>query len=906
MLNIAMAEEDPGLIMNAGMIYYKDGKLDKALDEYNRALTIYKNKKDNDGTGKCYLKIGDVYFSSGFYQDALSSYNNAFNIFKTLSDIKLQGEALISKGKVYQTIASYEESQKAFDDATALYDTIDDNKLKGLSREASGDLYYDLFMYEDALKYHKDAFDYLKKSDDTRLKTILLCKIGEDYYVSGQNDTGLKKLQEALDVARNDNSISYDILMRTGNIFRKYHDDPNYALTSYEGAREISEKLGDKNKENAALLKKGNIWELKGNGQNARGNYEHIIELSKEVGDRGRQFEALFYMAESYHNDNSDEKSIQAYKECLDFYESVGDRWGKIQTHEKLGEIYEKNNQLDRAEEHYTIAINELEKIRGELKTDKIKESFSEKVMPIYKKMIDFLLKIKKDKDAFYYLELSRARALLDAISRANVDIRKGASEELLKKDKILQIRINDLQTKITRESSYKEKNEKLINELKEEFARSLEEYDVVIQELNEASPAYASLTGIRKPLTVNDVQKKVLKDKETIVEYFINGSKVNVWIISKNTFSVMELKMSSEEIKKRIEDFRKPFEDLKKNRNKFLEILNGFDLENLNILYDGLLKPVIEKAGLEKNTKIIIIPDGILYYLPFETLVTVKSNATDYKDIIFSRFQYSRFLIQDYNIVYAPSASCLDSDIIGGKRFPSDEFLGFGNPNFGKPGSIDTGKPDMTKAYLRLQAGSEYNLSPLPDTEYQIKTVADFFRKSGKTEHTYLRKDATEDNIKANYSKYKYIMIATHGLLNENNPMLSSLAFTRDGSEDGFLKAMEILNLRFNANVVALSACETGLGKIKSGEGVIGLTRAFMYAGVPTVSVSLWSVESSSTSELMKLFYENLVSGMKKGEALRKAKLDIMKNTGVITGEKVSFSHPFFWAPFILMGESN
>jgi len=191
-------------------------------------------------------------------------------------------------------------------------------------------------------------------------------------------------------------------------------------------------------------------------------------------------------------------------------------------------------------------------------------------------------------------------------------------------------------------------------------------------------------------------------------------------------------------------------------------------------------------------------------------------------------------------------------------------------------------------KSYKRLEYSGK-----------EIENIASLFKK-GNAE-VYLRNDATEENVKkeGELKKFNYIHFATHGFIDESKPDFSSLVLTKNNNsiEDGFLQATEIFNLDLKADLVVLSACQTGLGKLVRGEGMVGLTRAFMYAGTPTVMVSLWSVSDVSTSTLMREFYRNLVKEkLSKTDALRNAQLSMLGN------EK--FAHPFYWAPFVLVGD--
>ncbi len=896
-----VASDDPLLHRDAGLEAYKHYRFDTAREEYEKALSLYLSSGDLNGAGECYLSMGEVYFSLCLYENSLSSYNNGCEIFKKLSKKDREASSLISKSQVYLNLRLYEESLRACKGAMLLYEDISDKKGIAVSLSHTGDIYSELGLYPESLKCYTDSLSMFIELNDIENIGLLLCKTGEDYIKSGDKETGLQKLQEALNIAKNSPSISYELLMRTGDICQEYGYYEE-GLSKYREARKVVKDMGDTVKEYKALREIARTSLLKGDDEGALGIYDKVMVIAKEAGDNGGRIDGLFNVALLYDKHGRTDDSIKAYKECLDFYKSAGNPFGTVKTLQNLGSIYEKTGSAALAEECYRESIEELEKIRGEIRLEEFKESFSEKFMPYYRHIINFLIKEGKYKEAFYYLEMARARSLLDAITGARVDIKKGVKPELLEKDKKLQSEMNYLQSALVRENSATKPDEEYIKELQGKLLKKREDFKSLQQELLLSGPSYSFLTGIKKPLTPDELQKKVLSEKQFILEYFIKSDKLDVWVIGKNSFSFVEIPVSSDELNKKIEDFRKPFEELKGKESVFIDILSKCDTTNLSELYSIICKPVIEKISIPDNSELFIVPDGILYYLPFEALVTEEGKEGDSK-ITFSRFSANKYLIEKYSISYIPSATLLDPSLREKKEKPAGTFLAFGNPDF-------TVTPDVRiipgmNNFIRLQGGDNSYFAPLPSTEKQVRNICDMFKKTGKSE-VYTGINATEGNVKSKVSDYKYLLFATHGFLDEENPMYSGLVFTLKGAtdEDGFLRAMEILNLNLKSDLVVLSACETGLGKIRTGEGVIGLTRSFMYAGSPSVVVSLWSVESASTARLMEIFYKNLMSSMTEAEALRKAKITLMKETEVVEGNKLSYSHPFFWAPFVLVGK--
>jgi len=373
-------------------------------------------------------------------------------------------------------------------------------------------------------------------------------------------------------------------------------------------------------------------------------------------------------------------------------------------------------------------------------------------------------------------------------------------------------------------------------------------------------------------PVTIDEV-KAMLPDKNSLVlEYSVGDSSSCLWVITKSGHRLYKLP-PRKKLQEQIETIRFGLLDPQQAISEF------FAKAGIS-LYNELVKPA--EPFLSKKSKLIIIPDGVLAYLPFEVLLTeTKKNGveTSYSD--------ATFLVKKYPVSYAQSASVLNTLISqqpqkNKSAAKSKKLLAFGDPVY-----EDTSL-NPRKKYQRLEFSST-----------EIENIASFF--NGGSPVIYLRNNATEENLKRNneLDKFNYIHFAVHGLINEDKPDLSSLVLTsrRNSGEDGFLQAAEIFKLKLNPELVVLSACQTGLGKLVRGEGMVGLSRAFMYAGAPSVIVSLWSVSDMSTAALMGEFYKNLIkNNLSKTDALRKAQLALMSDP--------KYAHPFYWAPFILIGD--
>jgi CHAT domain-containing protein len=311
--------------------------------------------------------------------------------------------------------------------------------------------------------------------------------------------------------------------------------------------------------------------------------------------------------------------------------------------------------------------------------------------------------------------------------------------------------------------------------------------------------------------------------------------------------------------------------EDLKERVAAFRERLGRRDL-NIQAaaaeLHGLLLRPA--RAQLEGKTQLIVVPDDVLWNLPFQAL----------------RHAADRYLLQDYAISYAPSITALREMVKHRKPQGSSTLLALGNPALG------------SEAIGRVHSlYRDASLGPLPHAEREVKELAQLYGK--ERSRVYVGGEANEARAKAETGDSRVLHFATHGILNEASPMYSQLVLSQaSGDEDGLLEAWEILNLDLNADLAVLSACETGRGRVGAGEGVIGLSWAFFVAGCPTTVVSQWKVESASTTELMLAFHRSLRKGQSKAEALRSAALKLLGDS--------RYRHPFYWAGFVVVGDAS
>ena len=531
--------------------------------------------------------------------------------------------------------------------------------------------------------------------------------------------------------------------------------------------------------------------------------------------------------------------------------------------------------------------------------------------------------------ESFRITEAGRARSLLDMLGEVNAQITEGVPPELIKRKQENLDRQQAIAEQLTGVSLAAEQKEKP-SQLEANLDKLQTEFDEIENQIRAASPRYASLTA-PQPQSLVDVQQKVLDEGTALLEYSLGSDSSYLFAVTRAGVALFKLPRRAD-LDKLAAEFRGQLIppklqrrivgiDVAADEQRGLGLVQG-PSENLapfvavsNALYKAALEPA---AGLIGDKRLLIVADGALNYIPFEALLKTTEGA-DYASL--------SYLIKSNEVVYAPSASVVAAirgqrgssptmreGLASGKKVlvVADPIFNANDPRL-KGGAASQGPGETRGLGLGLESAVSdvtgatpssggLQLARLIGTRTEADEIAKIAKAGGSQAEVWTDLNASEDNVNnRGLTSYQVVHIATHGLLDAERPQFTGVVLSLVGNKtgDGFLRTDEIFNLRMGAPLVMLSACETGLGKEKRGEGVIGLTRAFMYAGAPTVGVSLWSVADKSTAELMTDFYRRYFSADKPASAagaMREAQV------AMISGKK--YSAPFYWAPFVIVGE--
>jgi CHAT domain-containing protein len=511
-----------------------------------------------------------------------------------------------------------------------------------------------------------------------------------------------------------------------------------------------------------------------------------------------------------------------------------------------LGRAYRSMGKLPEAEEALRKAVAGIEDVRSRLQSEEHREAFVEDKMGAYGNLIQVLFDQRKMAEAFEMSERARARAFLDLLGN-RVSLSGGRSAALIAEEKALQERIAQLKAREALEEDEEEEPEESEESeemdqpgqppLQRELDLAREAYAAFLNRVRGQSREQASLMTV-EPLSLTEVQA-LLGPETALLEYFVGEGRTLLWVVTRDRLRAFRLRIGDNDLTRAVSQLR----DFIGTRGRSAELQQA-----ARDLYQTLVAPAFP-AGPPRE--LIIVPHRVLHYLPFHALMPAPG----------------RYLIQDSLVYYLSSASLMQFTRAKAQRGGATLFA--------------LGNPDLRDPTLNLRYA-----------EREVRSVAEFFPDTV----VLIRREATKARSREESPRSQLLHFATHAELDEADPLGSALRLAPVDGDDGRLEVQEIFGLDLHASLVVLSACETALGTLSQGDELTGLTRAFIYAGTPSVITTLWQVNDRASYELMQEFYRRLKAGQAKAEALRQAQLATLAR----------YPHPYFWAAYQLTGEGR
>lgn len=731
---------------------------------------------------------------------------------------------------------------------------------------------------------HAKAVLALGKELKSRYIGRYVGNVGGAYACLGDIPEAINYYNQALEISANPQNLDISNLVSVlTNIAEVNISNYSEALPMLERALAVSQKITNPTMEMRVRLGLGAFYQQNGDHARALEQTKAALQIAQQTAVAVPEGNSWNLLGRIYLSISNTAQALEAHRRALEIGERTNTPQVVWNALAGLAAVFEKQGNVEQALQHYRKAIDTIESVRSRIGISEDRASFLADKVEIYERLINLLIasegKAKQPTaaEAFRYVERGRARSFLDLLAEAKVDV-ESTAPDLTKRQQELQLRISQLTAELIKERSEEttRQNKKKIAELEKGLSQADVELADWLRELRQRNPRYAALK-YPDPITLPAAQQ-MLDDETVLLSYSLAGPQSFVFAVTRSDFQVKRLP-SETTLRESVSKFLTAITD--RNNPSPLE----YRQQSIR-LSQYLLQPI--SSMLAGKRRLVIVADGALQRLPFEALLLPGTPAQ-------GDLRKLPYLIRRFAISYAPSASVL-AELQNEQRATAPRgFIAFGDPVY------EQRAQSVFASTLRAGGAERVNLQPLRHSREEINSIAKLFADEDRA--VFFAEDASEENVKApdRLSRYRMVHFATHGYVNEARPRFSGLLLSparANGTqqlEDGLLSAYEVFNLKLQADLVVLSACETGLGKEVKGEGLMSLMRAFMYAGASSVVVSLWNVDDESASDLMVRFYRNLKTGMNKGEALRQAQLETINDNGF----------PFFWAPFILVGKA-
>lgn len=875
------AEGESVTLLNLANAYFTAGKTRQALDHYKEAEGIFQSLDDPFNTALTVLYVGMCKLALGDTGGALTQYSQALELFTKLDDQKYLAFALNEIGRVHYSQGQGVQARDYFLRAIEIRKSVDDRKGLAFSLNVVGRvLFYHFGEDEQAITYYKQALELQQEIRDERRVAQTLDDIGRIYFSSGRH-------QEAL-------------------------DHYNTALT-------LQQKQDDKIGEAETLSYIGMVYTAQGRYEEAlRDYYQKALKIQQDSEDRVGEGRTLHNMGLAYLSSGAYEKANNSLNAALKIWKDVLFRTAEAETRYGLARVEMARGNLKEARAQIEEALPIVELLRTKIANQQLRISYFASVQNYYELYIDVLMQMHKrapvdglDKIALSMNERARGRALVDTLIQAQTDISRGVDPGLLKQQR-------DLESELTSVSQrsllgHGQKPE----ETKKRLAALLVEYHKVGEQMLEKSPAYAALTQPRV-ISVDDIQNKI--DQGTVlVEFALGDKRSYLWVVTASSINSYELPGRNV-----IENAANRLREALTARTKAvvgeglaatMARVDRADTEAWETAAKLSEMLALDKAVAHPAVKrLVIVSDGELQNVPFSMLPIsetpeVKAEVSGQK---FGSLTGLAPLIAGYEVVMLPSVSVLaeirrreaSSSLSGSAKtvivMADPVFDGIDARVKRTPvqSAREKGKVRGTRDKVTSQPSEIFQR--LPFTRREANEIISLIPSTSGTK--ILDFEASRETVNSGLlAQYRIVHFATHGRANDEYPELSGLVLSlvneKGQARDGLLQLHEIYNLNLPVDMVVLSACETGLGRKVRGEGLIGLTRGFFYAGAKRVVASAWQVNDESTSKLMKYFYQAMLTDqMPAATALRDAQLKMLKLP--------QRQAPYYWASFTLHGE--
>ncbi len=843
---------------------------------------------------------------------AKQQYQKALQLYQTLHDQRKQAGAWIGIGRASQTQGDNQQALLAYQQALTLAQTAGDLWWQCDAYNRLTFMYGVLDEFEKALEYAVKGLELARTLNNFRQMVSLLNFIGALYIAIGEPQKAHGYLSESLQQFQffSDTAMQAYTLDLIGQAHQAT-SDLTQAVDFYQRALALMESRHDSYGQALMLSHLGNVYGMTGDYAKALASHQQALPLMRKSESVEETFLIQMRMASAYEALGKKIEAAESFAQLAPQFRAIGIRSSEAFALYRLARLERDGGNFAQACAHIEAAVQLAEANRGKLSNPNWRAAYSATLQDYYRLYVDLLMQQNAqhpgagfDQQAFEILERSRARTLLELLKEAGLNQRQGVTAQLQERQATLlkQIRSKtDLQIRSTAATAQQKTTiERELRDLETAYAQTL-------GQIRAQHPQYAALME-PQAVTLTEMQKQF--DAQTLLlEYALGDERSFVWMVTQNSLAVTELPAKSkiEEIAGRLYDALTARQQRKKESySEEYSRLAKADREveaAARQLSQMILAPIKDKLG---DKRLLIVAEGALHYIPFAALPepTGKSDAT-----VNSAERWLPLLYR-HEIINLPSASLLTllRQPLTRHQTPCKAIAVLADPvfdakdervkNVGKTLPPRTPLLATQRQKALREMAAEGVLTRLPATRIEAEKIVQLAPMKSSLLALGFAANLQQATSKA-LADYRYIHFATHGLLNAQRPELSGVALSmvnRQGAaQEGFLGLTDIYNLQLPAELIVLSACQTALGREMKGEGLIGLTRGFIYAGAKRVIASLWKVDDAVTADLMRRFYEKVMRrNQRPAAALRAAQMEMMRQ----------HPEPFYWAAFSLQGE--
>ena len=816
-----------------------------SLEKYEQAIFLGRETGFPDYELKCLRQMGKTYWQMGRLNLFLESNKKGLEISNRINHKIEKGRCLNNIGVYYQKQNDYSIALIYYENALSFIKAMDDQPTEAECLSNIGILYRDLGNLTKAQQYLSSALELDKKVGDIDSISKDMDNIGSVYLRRGIDGQNTHDLLQALGMFRS--CLSLRGIEKTNSLIK---------ITALNNIGIIQSELKDY--------------------PNARNNFSSAMKIVEKGNYLNEKCQIINNIAASFVYENKIDDAIEYYSKALEIGSEHSLENILMESCLGLGQCYEIKEEYSSSISFYKRSIEAMENVWDRIPSEFFKIGFARNKMHAYQRIIKMLVSLHSAnprmtslEEIFNFVERAKARAFLESIRETWEVGNRGITASFNERQREISKNISLLYRKMISHNLPVESKQQTNIELERE-----EEKYIRLDSEKKTEARNMRLKISKEICSISQIQNQIIDDQTVMLEYFIEEKESYLIIITRKTAKLCVL-AGRDDLEKSLRAYIKIF--------SFRSNDNRVGIEAAKRIGKELIP--LEKGGLLKDAKaLIVIPDGILHYLPFETLRASIGHGSGY-------------LVEKLVISYCPSASSLFVLKQQKKRNERQRaLLAIGGPNYGiRP----TSEHEITKKDVLSQLYNEqgFRFSSLPFSKREVLEIGKLFAKSDRT--ILVGEKASEEAIKnLPLIEYRLIHFACHGFLDERIPLRSALVLSLNAQQedDGYLQMREIYGLTMNADLVVLSACQTGNGILERAEGPMGLARAFFCAGARSVIASLWSINDKTTVFFMKEFYRNLVDGYATGKALQLTKIRMLNS---------AWSHPFYWAGFILNGDS-